>query len=322
MLPHGAVVGHPYLTQPQFGSYSRVLAGVAFGVFAEGSVQVVVVGHGFFEEFSCWRRTLSANLTLMFRKNYLLLALVMSFSASAFALSGGPFDNGDYNQLMDDSGIYQWTAYMNNGLGEGQFASNNNLGATISAGSTTGSQVGNTDIGSALNRCIYYYQGVTYFGSCFGIVDLGRKKISCVTNGSTQVTISTQASASATGTTASSAVTASSTVVQNGGLNFVANSEWSAEVGPTQPILEFHGEGELTIIQPSSQALVASLAQQIISQNQNTTLTQLASLVATLNPITGQPILNPDNLATVAQNAAKEHITVSGSRKYFLTISR
>jgi len=249
----------------------------------------------------------------MFRKNYLLLALVMSFSASAFALSGGPFDNGDYSQLMDDQGIYQWTAYMNNGLGEGQFASNNNLGASITGGSTTGSQVGNSEIGTALNRCIYYYKGVTYFGSSFGIVDMSRKKISCVTNGSTQVTISTQASASATGTTASSAITASSTVVSNGGINFVANSEWSAEIGATQPVLQFHGEGELTILQPSASALIAQLAQQIITQNQSTTLTQLAAASA---------ILQPDNLDTVQADSTQEHITVSGSRKYFLTIAR
>jgi hypothetical protein len=295
---------------------------VAFGVFAEGGVQVVVVGHRFFEDFSCWRRTLSANLTLMFRKNYLLLALVTSFSASAFALTGGPFDNGGYNQLMDDSGIYQWTAYYNNGLGEGQFASNNNLGATISAGTTTGSQVGNTDIGSALNRAIFYYKGVTFFGSSFGIVDLGRKKISCITNGASEVTISTQASASTSGTTASAGVTASSTVVQNG-IGYTANAEWSAEVGPTQPILEFHGEGELTVLQPSAHAIIANAVQTLVtSQSSSSSATNLATAIAALTTQQTIDALTPDTLDTIQANSVQEHITVSGSRKYFLTISR
>ena len=255
----------------------------------------------------------------MFRKNYLLLALVMSFSASAFALSGGPFDNGDYNQLLDESGIYQWTAYMSNGLGEGQFASNLNLGATISAGSTTGSQVGNTDIGTYLDRSMFYYRGVTFFGNCYGQVDLGRKKITCITNGNTNVNLTSTASASATGNTATAAITASSNVVNNGGATFTANSEWTAKVGPTQPILEFSGEGELTILQPDAQGLIVSLAQQIITQNTSTTLTQLIAAATATLP-NGQLVLSPSTLDTVSDNAEAVHITVSGSRKFFLGV--
>ncbi len=201
----------------------------------------------------------------MLRKNHLLFALVMSFSASAFALVGGPFDNGDFSELLDQNGIYQWVASFPNGLGQGQFNDTTSVGPTLT-GSTSGTATTNTGIGTVQDRSIFYYKGVTFFGQCFGQVDLSSKTISCVTNGSSDTTISTSSSSSNGSTTGQqSATSASGTITNNGNLGMVANSEWNGNITSTNPTLVFHGTGQLTVIPPNVQSLIGSLAQSVIS---------------------------------------------------------
>ncbi len=220
----------------------------------------------------------------MFRKNHILFALVMSFSASAFALVGGPFDNGDYNELLDADGIYQWTAYLSNGLGQGQFASGVSLGPSIAngGGGSNSTQTTNSSVGTVSDRSIYYYKGVTFFGGCFGMVDMSQKTISCVTNGQSEVTLSQQGASTSTGGilligTASN-VNATTNVVNNGSLGFVANSEWNGTIGPVQPTLKFKGEGQLTVLSPDVQPLLSNLAQQIVQAATGTAVNVAASL--------------------------------------------
>ncbi len=191
----------------------------------------------------------------MLLKKSLLVALAMSFSASAFALVGGPFDNGDFSQLLDQNGIYQWVASFPNGLGQGQFNDASSVGPTLT-GSTSGTATTNTGIGTVQDRSIFYYKGVTFFGQCFGQVDLSSKTISCVTNGSSDTTISTSSSSSnGSSTGQQTATSASGTITDNGNLGMVANSEWNGNITSTNPTLVFHGTGQLTVI--PSQCAVA-----------------------------------------------------------------
>jgi hypothetical protein len=259
----------------------------------------------------------------------------MSFSASAFALVGGPFDNGDYSELMDQNGVYQWTASMPDGMGEGQFNDSVSVGATVTSSSSSTASTTNNAIGSVQDRSIFYYKGVTFFGQCFGIVDLSQKTISCITNGSSQVTIANTGSSSSSTTTtgaSTSGISASSTVLNNGNLGFVANSTWNGNITETNPTLVFHGTGQFTVISPNAQNIVSGLAQTIVSGNSSTSSSggtgltlitispanAIASALAVLSTPAFQTAITPENLDEVQQQSDQVGIDVTGTRKYFL----
>jgi len=258
----------------------------------------------------------------MFRKNHILLALVLSFSASAHALTGGPFDNGDYSQLLDQNGVYQWTAYFSNGIGQGQFQSGVSLGPSISSSGTSGSsqQTTNSNIGTISERSMFYFKGVTFFGGCFGLVDLSSKTISCVTNGQSEVSLSQTSTSATTATVIGTAtnVNATTNVVNNGNVGFVANSEWSGKIDSTNPTLKFTGTGQLTVLSPSVQPLLSNLAQQIITAGAGTSG---SSTAASLNVLSTTAFLNnvtPLTLTQVSDQSESVDMTVSGVRKFFL----
>src|SRR5436190_3375234 len=77
-----------------------------------------------FEKKSCLGRGFRASLTAMKRFSLILASLVLVFGAKASAFSGGPFDNGDFSNLLDASGIYQVALRFSNGSGFAQFGNN------------------------------------------------------------------------------------------------------------------------------------------------------------------------------------------------------
>lgn len=278
----------------------------------------------------------------MLRKNHFLLALVMSFSASAFALTGGPFDNGDYSQLLDDQAIYQATFTMKNGLGFAQFGSNVSLGPTIS-GSTGGGgsqQTTNSSIGSVLDRSVIYYKGLTYFGTATGMVDLERKTISGITNGTTDVTLSQSSSSQSNSLFigSSSSVNASSNVITNGGIGLTCNTEWSGTVTESSSMLRFDGKGKLTVLNPDLSSQIYSALASLIgaipaaaSNNQISSLsvtgidffsiTPVGQIVTGINTLLTLDVSNATvpSTDTISQNSDTVDMTVAGSRKFFLS---
>jgi hypothetical protein len=281
----------------------------------------------------------------MLRKNHFLFALVMSFSASAFALVGGPFDNGDYSQLLDDQGVYQASFTMTNGLGFAQFGSNVSLGPSISTSGGSGgstSQTTNSTIGTILNRSVIYYKGLTYFGMATGMVDLEHKTITGITNGTSDVTLN-QSSSSNGGNVifgTSSNVNASTNVITNGGLGYTCNTAWNGVVTESTNDLTFHGDGTLTVLNPDlSSQIFQALSNLIAAIPQAATQNQLTSLSVTgnlnnafsLTPV-GQIVQginvlltlnttsnNIPTTQTILDNSDTVPIHVSGSRKFFLS---
>lgn len=275
----------------------------------------------------------------MLRKNHLLFALVMSFSASAFALVGGPFDNGDYNQLLDDRAVYQASLTMTNGLGMLQFGSNVSLGPTLAAGGSTSSTTQtNNSIGTVLDRSVIYYKGVVYFGMATGMVDLERKTITGFTNGSPNASLSQSTASSASGTAGTAGLSANQIVVSNGGLGFTCNTAWTAHITESSSMLKFDGSGTLTIINPDINAqifsavvnLVAAIPSAASSTTSSGTGSTGTSVTALTNAINSLITLATDGtLDSVASDTASADavyqttenvpIKVSGSRKYFLS---
>jgi hypothetical protein len=178
----------------------------------------------------------------MKRISLILASLLLLVGPKASAHVGGPFDNGDFNSFLDSSGIYQVAFRFSNGSGFAQFG--NNVDADLFLTGTGGTTTDLPSSFSTLNRSIIYYKGVSYLGTCTGMVDHERKIVQGVTNGNSDVV--TTASNTSGGTTTS----ASNSLINNG-LGFPCNTEFRCKITNSSPVLRFNGKGELTIINPT-----------------------------------------------------------------------
>jgi hypothetical protein len=122
----------------------------------------------------------------MKRISFLLAALTLGLSTHASAWTGGPFDNGDYSILLERGGVYQCTFSFRNGSGMALFNENNSFETA------TGTTV--TGMFSINNRSVFYYKGVTYFGTATGIVDVDARRVTGFTNGSSDYATTTAVS--------------------------------------------------------------------------------------------------------------------------------
>lgn len=201
---------------------------------------------------------------------WMIQVAALSASMQAFALVGGPFDNGDYSILLDRNGYYQASFTYQNGNGYAIWTSDNLMG-TSSTGNTTSINYGTGSLitagtGAALsdhnaNRSVLYYKGVTYVGSAYGAADFDGDTIQGNVNAYSEFTISTTATNTQQNLlTQSSVSTATLDQVVTNGRSYVANIGWTAEITDSTPILTFSGTGELSIIAPNGRETLAGLA--------------------------------------------------------------
>jgi hypothetical protein len=270
----------------------------------------------------------------MIRKFAISFLSVLALPLSSYALSGGPFDNGDYGGLLDDQGIYQYAMRFKNGSGFAQFGNNVSLApATSTTGGSSAS--GNLKISTNLDRSLVYYKGVTYYGNCSGMADIARRKIDSITNGFSDATVSSSSSSS--GTTGTTAVSATSVLVKNG-LNQPCNTQFTGVIYSVKPVLKFRGEGELTVIiapQASSGATnindtlynaITAIINSIPTVAASNNSTVSATVTALQNFITAIPsMLTAVNTSGLTQPGSSSitydtvHMTAYGSRRFFVS---
>ena len=253
----------------------------------------------------------------MKRFSLILASLVLIFGTKASAFTGGPFDNGDFSSLLDENGIYQVSFRFSNGSGFAQFGNNVNQEIFLPTGNAnTGGAISTTF--SVLNRSIIYYKGVTYLGTCQGMVDHERKQVNGVTNGNSDITTSQTTPAPGGG----AAVTASNSLIANGGLGFTANTEFLCKIKKSYPILRFNGKGTLTIVNPTlaqaiSDQIAAVIALQFAAPAVNpppSTPAQVQAFITALQALAdGSAALIP---SAQQVNQSSEHVplTAFGSR--------
>jgi hypothetical protein len=243
------------------------------------------------------------------KKIFSLIQLaVLSAGSSAFALVGGPFDNGDYSVLLERAGYYQSSYSFKNGSGYSLFSPDNVQGAIVQGQNNITQNIGagalSTPTGQAnnANRTVIYYKGVTYFGSAFGEVDVQSRRISGYGNASSDFTIASAQTQQQTGFfTQSNITTFSSNTVTSSGRSYVANVNWKGKITATQPQLRYSGSGEISIISPTGQAAIAGLAYTAYSG----LIGAINQSVSQLNtaPITDSFIVNSGDPYVGAQNA-------------------
>ena len=119
------------------------------------------------------------------------LALIVVPSFHAHAWIGGPFNNNSFTPEGDD-GIYEAIAIPVIGSGMGLYrwgVNNRSAGGTQFTNGLQGG-TGNVLFGGMVgnfNQHIWYFNGETYFGPCYGSVNSGVGTVSCVGTAATAV---------------------------------------------------------------------------------------------------------------------------------------
>lgn len=185
-----------------------------------------------------------------------IATLLVAFAATpkVQAEVGGPFDNGDFSVLLERDGVYQATFSFSNGSGMAMFAQDNSFepaSATTVAGQF-----------ALHNRSVFYYKGVTYYGTATGIVDTSAKKITGFTNGNSDYAASSVSVDGQAGVSASR-----QSIGSNGQAGFIANSQFAAKITSTAPILRFRGKGEVSFMGVPQLDELRAVAQDINDQN-------------------------------------------------------
>jgi hypothetical protein len=204
----------------------------------------------------------------MMKKIFLTIASVALMSNSnVWALAGGAFDNGDPGSLlMERGGFYQCQFSFRNGNGYGIFTPDSFLGGNLPASSNTGAsssqQIGvfnrgslytpnsGNGLGHNANRSVFYYQGVTYVGGCFGFVDGHSRDVQGTCNASSNEQITQQTLSQNNGGLINASQTAQTQqpLVINATGN-ILNIGWTGKITDNRPNLRFRGKGELSVVQ-------------------------------------------------------------------------
>lgn len=264
----------------------------------------------------------------MKRISLILASLVLVFATKASAFKGGPFDNGDYSGLLDNSGVYQVSFRFSNGSGFAQFG--NNVDVTAFVTTTGGATVTPSATYSIFNRSVIYYKGMTYLGTCYGMVDHERKIVSGVTNGNSDVNTTTTTTTT-TGALAGVFPTAATTnLFNNGNVGFPCNTNFNCKITNEYPILRFNGRGELTVINPSlGTAIFTAIATVIAAQAPlpaaippPSTVGQVQNYITALQSLAqgGGPLI--PTAQQVKQNSDRVPMNVFGSRVFFISQRR
>lgn len=241
----------------------------------------------------------------------LIAALSLGLSTRASAWTGGPFDNGDYSILIERGGVYQATFSFRNGSGMALFNENNSF-EPATATTVTG-------MFSINNRSVFYYKGVTYFGTATGIVDVDARRVTGFTNGSSDYYATTAANVGPASQSQAGAARPSN-IGFNGNIGYVANSTFKAKITSTRPIMRFRGSGTVTFmgfpdLAEIHTALTSATTEILTNLTAGTTMTaaQASAAINQIISLAGD-ISNPSVPQTFQES---QSMRVYGSRRFF-----
>jgi len=181
---------------------------------------------------------------------------VSALSGQAFALVGGPFDNGSHGASLDRNATYQAVLSFPNGSGYVYFNPDQLIASENPASPTSFNQKG-----SLKNRSVVYYKGITYVGGAFGMADIDARYVQADINGSSDVAISAATTSTQSNFfTFSQNTTSVSSSITSSGRSYVNNGNFEARITQTSPILRFRGKGEMAFLSPTGPDTVASAA--------------------------------------------------------------
>ena len=261
--------------------------------------------------------------------------LLTAFNNQAFALAGGPFDNGLQSASLERNSVYQAILSFGNGSGYAFFTPTANIagnGSTAGGATTPGGLVNIDTRGSITNRVVLYYKGLTYLGGAFGVADYETRTVQCSFNGNTSSNQSATNSTTATtgfNTAGASNPNAISTIILANTVSFTVNGNFTAHIYQNAPTMRFRGRGELSFIAPSKadaqaglaysgfsgliNAIVTAVGNANVGANFNANVFTLAQL-AIQNAIAAIP--NLTSVDSNLQSAQIRQMSVYGTRRY------
>lgn len=184
-----------------------------------------------------------------------LVVGVSALSGQAFALVGGPFDNGSHSAALDRNAIYQGVLKFKNGSGFVYFDPN---GGVTSPQTTT--QTDYNLRGSTRSRLVAYYQGITYYGGCFGISDPDAHYIQGTFNGYSEASSAATTNTTAVNTGGSSIGSSLTSNIIANGKAYLVNGNFEGKITQTAPILRFKCKGEIAFLSSNGADSINTLA--------------------------------------------------------------
>ena len=169
------------------------------------------------------------------RSTLISLFSLVAFATNSLAISGGPFDDN----IVGNGGVGTFQAIIEipNGSGIARFTE-------ASGGTGSGAQV------SPFNSSQIFFRGIIYVGVTFAVIDQNRKRVTGMTNGSSQGFQSTTTNTTDTtnaffigGAATTDTTTLDGASSGAGGVIGNANTSWDGDVTDTSPFLEFEAEG-------------------------------------------------------------------------------
>jgi hypothetical protein len=235
-------------------------------------------------------------------------AVILMPASQSMAWTGGPFSNGNALPGGDD-GVYEAVATTSNGLGIYRFAVRNNgvssetagTGATGTNGATTVSSNVQFSAGllAASSSNVWYYKGITYYGTAFGTVNSDAGIVACVGNATSNSPIigGTQGQGGNTGTAFATGTGGTNGAVIHGpaGNNIgYANSSWLAKIKKREsPTLRFRGTGVVSFVgEATAVAEVEAINPTVVTPGG--TFTPVTTVGGTANP-TGNSLVTTSN---------------------------
>lgn len=195
------------------------------------------------------------------------VALVVMPLAPANAWVGGPFGNNSGLSQGDD-GVYEAVAICSNGMGLYRFGVRNNPGTTTGTVQTSSSNVEfNAGLLTGRSSNIWYYRGISFFGTCLGSVNSTMGSVAVVGNAAATSNGNSPVISPSPPIVAGAAVTppgtgivintpsttgfsnTSNTIINPAGGNVgFANSNFLAKLGPKGRVRTFKGSGVISFV--------------------------------------------------------------------------
>ena len=185
-------------------------------------------------------------------------AVVLMPTSQIMAWQGGPFSNNNPLPGGDD-GVYEAVGTMSNGVGLFRFAVRNNgtssetqaggggggTGATQTVGTSSNVQF-NAGLLGAQSSNVWYYKGIAYYGTCFGIANSDLGIVSAIGNASSTAGINTVVVGNPPQVVILPGINTAIVGGSAGGNVGFANSSFIAKMRDKGPSVRFSGRGQIS----------------------------------------------------------------------------
>lgn len=232
------------------------------------------------------------------------VAVVLMPLAPANAWVGGPFSKNQFSASGDD-GVYEAIATIRNGIGMYRFGVRNETapvslaaaagGSAATNNQTTTNMEFNAGLSGGTSTSIWFYRGISYIGSCAGMVNSSLNVVAVVGNAQSDGALNTIPLQVIT-------ISGDGVVILGGPSRFTnptgdaisyANSSFKAKIVSKGPAMLFKGTGTVAFTNAEESETITretDVTTTTVDVNGNTTTTTTSSVSVDQEETTGNPV--------------------------------